>query len=265
MISILDYGAGNLRSVENTLAEIGCPYTLVRDAAGLRDAARILLPGVGHFGQMMRALDALEVRAALLDRLSAGVPFLGICLGMQALFECSEEAPEVRGLGLYPGTVRRFPPHARVPHMGWNQLDVQPPARLFRGLPASPFVYFAHSYYVPPDAREGKVATDGWSKMTGHDVVDLAKKFEEYGVEAVVYTDIGRDGMLTGVNVEATVKLARELRVPVIASGGISSIKDIKDLVAYESEGVVGAIAGRALYEGTLDFKAALKAAKGGK
>ena len=115
------------------------------------------------------------------------------------------------------------------------------------------------------DAREGKVATDGWSKMTGHDVVDLAKKFEDYGVEAVVYTDIGRDGMLTGVNIEATVKLARGLKVPVIASGGIASLKDILDLAAYESEGVCGAIAGRALYEGTLDFKAALKAAKGGK
>ena len=115
------------------------------------------------------------------------------------------------------------------------------------------------------DAREGKVATDGWSKMTGHDVVDLAKKFEDYGVEAVVYTDIGRDGMLTGVNIEATVKLARGLKVPVIASGGISSLKDIKELAAFESEGVCGAIAGRALYEGTLDFKAALKAAKGGK
>jgi phosphoribosylformimino-5-aminoimidazole carboxamide ribotide isomerase len=113
------------------------------------------------------------------------------------------------------------------------------------------------------DAREGKVATDGWSKLTGHDVLDLAKKFEDYGVEAVVYTDIARDGMLTGVNIEATVKLARGLKVPVIASGGISSIKDIRDLAAYESEGVCGAIAGRALYEGTLDFKAALKAAKG--
>src|SRR5438552_14833036 len=113
------------------------------------------------------------------------------------------------------------------------------------------------------DAREGKVATDGWSKLTGHDVVDLAKKYEDYGVEAVVYTDIGRDGMLTGVNIDATVKLARELKIPVIASGGINSLKDIKELAAYESEGVCGAIAGRALYEGTLDFKAALKAAKG--
>jgi len=114
------------------------------------------------------------------------------------------------------------------------------------------------------DAREGKVATDGWSKMTGHDVVDLAKKFEDYGVEAIVYTDIGRDGMLTGVNVEATVKLARELKVPVIASGGIASIADIEELVPYENDGIIGAIAGRALYEGKLDFKAALKAAKGG-
>ena len=159
MIAILDYGAGNLRSVQNTLDEIGCTYTLVRDAAGLQNASKILLPGVGHFGQMMRALDALDVRAALLDRISAGIPFLGICLGMQALFESSEEAPEVNGLGLYPGTVRRFPANARVPHMGWNQLDVQPAARLFRGLPAAPFVYFAHSYYVPPDERASALCT----------------------------------------------------------------------------------------------------------
>jgi phosphoribosylformimino-5-aminoimidazole carboxamide ribotide isomerase len=113
------------------------------------------------------------------------------------------------------------------------------------------------------DAREGKVATDGWSKMTKHDVIDLARKFEDYGVEAIVYTDIGRDGMMTGVNIEATVKLARELRTPVIASGGIASIEDITELAKYENDGIIGAIAGRALYEGTLDFKAALKAATG--
>ena len=113
------------------------------------------------------------------------------------------------------------------------------------------------------DAREGKVATDGWSKMTGHDVVDLAKKFEDYGVEAVIYTDISRDGMLTGINIEGTVKLARELKIPVIASGGVNSLEDITALAGYESEGISAAIAGRALYEGTLDFKAALAAAKG--
>lgn len=107
------------------------------------------------------------------------------------------------------------------------------------------------------DARDGKVATDGWSKMTGHDVIDLAKKYEDYGVEAVVYTDIGRDGMLSGVNVEATVRLAQALRIPVIASGGIATLADIEALCAVEDEGIMGAITGRAIYEGTLNFAAA--------
>jgi phosphoribosylformimino-5-aminoimidazole carboxamide ribotide isomerase len=107
------------------------------------------------------------------------------------------------------------------------------------------------------DARDGKVATDGWSKLTGHDVVDLAKKFEDYGVEALIYTDIGRDGMLTGVNVDATVKLAKELRVPVIASGGLTSLDDIRALCKTESEGINAVITGRAIYQGTLDFKKA--------
>jgi imidazole glycerol phosphate synthase glutamine amidotransferase subunit len=149
MIAILDYGAGNLRSVENTLGEIGAEFTLVRDSAGLRAATKILLPGVGHFGQMMRALDALEVRFALRERIGAGVPFLGVCLGMQALFETSEEAPELPGLGIFPGHVQRFPVTARVPHMGWNSLTPTAPGRLLKGLGDNPFVYFAHSYFVP--------------------------------------------------------------------------------------------------------------------
>jgi glutamine amidotransferase len=159
MIAIFDYGAGNLRSVQNTLGELSCEYTLVRDAAGLQQASKIILPGVGHFGQMMRALDALEVRETLLDRILAGVPFLGICLGMQALFERSEEAPEVRGLGLYPGEVRRFPQDARVPHMGWNELAIQPASRLVCNLSARPYVYFAHSYYVPENSRAAATCT----------------------------------------------------------------------------------------------------------
>ena len=113
---------------------------------------------------------------------------------------------------------------------------------------------FPGQVIVGLDAKDGKVATDGWSKLTGHDVLDLAKKFEGYGVEAIVYTDIGRDGMLTGVNIEATVRLARELRIPVIASGGVGSIDDIVRLCEVESEGVSGTILGRALYEGKLDF-----------
>ncbi len=116
---------------------------------------------------------------------------------------------------------------------------------------------FPGQIIVGIDARDGKVATDGWSKLTGHDVLDLARKFEDYGVEAVIYTDIGRDGMLTGVNVDATARLARELRIPVFASGGVASMDDIEQLCASESDGVEGAILGRALYEGVLDFRLA--------
>lgn len=149
MIAIFDYGAGNLRSVQNTLAEIGAPYTLVTDDRGLRQATKIILPGVGHFGQIMRALDAMHVREALVDRMKAGVPFLGICLGLQALFTDSEEAPGESGLGLFEGTVRRFPAHSRVPHMGWNELEVRRDSCLLRNLGERPYVYFAHSYYAP--------------------------------------------------------------------------------------------------------------------
>ena len=112
------------------------------------------------------------------------------------------------------------------------------------------------------DAKEGKVAVEGWSKMTGHDVVDLAKKFEEYGVESIIYTDIGRDGMMGGVNIEATFKLAQQLKTPVIASGGLNSIQDV-ELVCEKlvPEGIIGVIAGRALYEGKIDLKRAQAAA----
>ena len=149
MITIFDYGAGNLRSVQNTLGEIGAEYELARDAEGLSRATKIILPGVGHFGQMMRALDQMQVRDALVERIRAGVPFLGICLGLQALFESSEEAPEQRGLGLFPGEIRRFPATARVPHMGWNEIEPSNGARLLANLASHPYLYFAHSYYAP--------------------------------------------------------------------------------------------------------------------
>ncbi len=158
MIAVLDYGAGNLRSVENTLQSLGAAHEIVRDAAALRRAGRIILPGVGHFGQMMRALDRLGVRAALVERIRAGAPFLGVCLGLQALFESSAEAPDVAGLGIFPGVVERFPGDARVPHMGWNELAPRGSPRLFHGLPPRPYVYFAHSYYVPEAAAGDRAA-----------------------------------------------------------------------------------------------------------
>lgn len=158
MIAIFDYGAGNLRSVENALDAIEAKYEIVNDAEGLSRADKIILPGVGHFGQLIRSLDSLGVREAFKERISAGVPFLGICLGLHALFERSEEAPELHGLGVYPGEVKRFPKDARVPHMGWNELVSQGSPRLLANLPPRPYVYFAHSYYVPEDIGSDKSA-----------------------------------------------------------------------------------------------------------
>ena len=116
---------------------------------------------------------------------------------------------------------------------------------------------FPGQIIVGLDAKDGKVAVDGWSKLTGHDVIDLAKKCQDYGVEGIIYTDIGRDGMLSGINIDATVKLAQALRIPVIASGGLSSIDDIRKLCEVEFEGISATIAGRAIYDGSLDFAAA--------
>jgi len=116
---------------------------------------------------------------------------------------------------------------------------------------------FGGHIIVGLDAKDGKVATDGWSKLTGHEVADLGKKFEDYGVESIIYTDIGRDGMLSGINIEATVRLAQALTIPVIASGGLAGMQDIEKLCAVEDEGVEGVICGRAIYTGDLDFAAA--------
>ena len=116
---------------------------------------------------------------------------------------------------------------------------------------------FGGHIIVGLDAREGKVATDGWSKLTRHDVLDLGKKFEDYGVESIIYTDIGRDGMLSGINIEATVKLAQALSIPVIASGGLTNMQDIEALCAVADQGIEGVICGRAIYSGDLDFAAA--------
>ena len=149
MISVFDYGAGNLQSVQNTLGAIGAEYKLIRDAAAVRAAEKIILPGVGHFGQIARALTSMGVREAITERVCAGVPFLGICLGLQVLFPESEEAPGEGGLGLFPGAVKRFQGGVRIPHMGWNQVERRAESRLLQGSGDAPFLYFANSYYCP--------------------------------------------------------------------------------------------------------------------
>lgn len=116
---------------------------------------------------------------------------------------------------------------------------------------------FGGHIIVGLDAKDGKVATDGWSKLTKHEVVDLAKKFEDYGVESIIYTDIGRDGMLTGINIEATIRLANALTIPVVASGGLANMADIERLCEAEEAGVEGVICGRSIYSGALDFEKA--------
>lgn len=152
MTTIVDYGAGNIRSVQNTLDEIGAPYQTTNIPAFVLDAKRIILPGVGHFGQMMRAMDELGLREPILEKIRAGTPFLGICIGLQCLFETSEESPGSKGLALFPGVVRRFEGDLRIPHMGWNCLTRRKKTRLLDGLADQPFTYFAHSYYAPVNA-----------------------------------------------------------------------------------------------------------------
>ena len=149
MTTIVDYGAGNLCSVQNTLDELGAKYVVTNQPQAVQEADKLLLPGVGHFGQMMTALDRLSLRDPILERIRAGVPMLGICLGLQSLFETSEESPDSRGLGVFPGTVKRFTGDIRIPHMGWNSLSAVRATRLLEGLPKEPYAYFAHSFYVP--------------------------------------------------------------------------------------------------------------------
>ena len=149
MITLVDYGAGNIRSVENTLQELGANHAVTSDPAAVRNAGKIILPGVGHFGQMMQSLDRLGLREPLLAKIHDGVPFLGICVGLQCLFEGSEESPGAKGLGIFAGQIKRFLGDARIPHMGWNSLSLTKHASLLRGLPADTFTYFAHSYYAP--------------------------------------------------------------------------------------------------------------------
>ncbi len=149
MTTIVDYGAGNLRSVQNTLEELGAEYLVTNAPETVERAEKLILPGVGHFGQMMQALDRLRLRDVLLEKIRGGTSFLGICVGLQCLFESSEESPGAQGLGILAGQVKRFNGSLRVPHMGWDSLDEIRPSSLLKGLKGDIFTYFAHSYYAP--------------------------------------------------------------------------------------------------------------------
>lgn len=161
MITVIDYGAGNLRSVQNALERLAVPVRVADNPSAVRSAQKLILPGVGHFGQMMRALDDLRLRDALLERMQSGVPFLGICLGLQALYQGSDEAPDARGLGLLSGQIQRFDPSLRVPHMGWNNVQSVRPSRLLAGAGDPVYFYFANSYHAPIGDETASICTYG--------------------------------------------------------------------------------------------------------
>lgn len=156
MIAIIDYGAGNLRSVQKALEFLGAQGEITRDRQKILAADRAILPGVGAFEDAMLRLRQSGLDTAVTDFAASGKPFLGICLGLQLLFEESEESPGVKGLGIFQGKIKKIPGKEglKIPHVGWNQLEITQPEGVLRGLGESPFVYFVHSYYMEPKNRD---------------------------------------------------------------------------------------------------------------
>jgi len=148
MIAIVDYGAGNLVSVKKALAWLGAECAITSDLEEVARATRVVLPGVGHFAST-KTLERAGLKQAIADSIGRGIPFLGICVGMQWMFERSQESPETRGFGVLDGECERFPASVKSPHVGWNQLEVDSSSRLLRGVPSGSFVYFTHSFRVP--------------------------------------------------------------------------------------------------------------------
>jgi imidazole glycerol phosphate synthase glutamine amidotransferase subunit len=182
-MSLIDYGAGNLPSVERALHRLAVPTERVDSPEGLANASALLLPGVGHYAALIRALDKNGLREALLDAIGRGVPFLGICLGLQALYQMSEEAPELQGLKIFSGCVRGLTGNVKLPHMGWNQVRSNGGLRLLDGIDPAAYFYFAHSYaahpLAPMDAQPEVQATCEY----GSEFVAVAERNNIFAVQ----------------------------------------------------------------------------------
>lgn len=167
MIGIIDYDAGNIKSVEKALAYLGEETVVSRDPEVLTKADKVILPGVGSFGEAMENLHKYGLVPVIKDMIKEGTPFLGICLGLQLLFESSEETPGVEGLGILKGRILRIPPSPglKIPHMGWNSLHLQNNGRLFKDIPEDTHVYFVHSYYLQAEEPEIVKAVTDYSTM----------------------------------------------------------------------------------------------------
>ena len=156
MIAIIDYDAGNIKSVEKAMHYLGQEVEITRDQERILAADKVILPGVGAFGDAMEKIRQYDLEDVIRQVVDRGTPFLGICLGLQLLFEESEESPGAKGLGILKGRIRRSPggEGLKIPHMGWNTLELSGNGRLFRGVPEEPFVYFVHSYYLEAEEEE---------------------------------------------------------------------------------------------------------------
>ena len=165
MIAIIDYDAGNMKSVEKAFQYLNEDAVITRDRKAILGADRVVLPGVGAFGDAMERLHSYDLVETIRDAVKSGKPFLGICLGLQLLFDSSEETPGVKGLGLLPGEILRIPAAAglKIPHMGWSSLHIQNSGRLFKGIPENTYVYFVHSYYLQAEEEEIVKATTQYS------------------------------------------------------------------------------------------------------
>ncbi len=179
MIAIVDYGMGNLRSVQKAFERVGHAATITDQAADVARAERVVLPGVGAFGDAMANLRRAGLVAPLETAISEGRPFLGICLGLQLLFAESEEMGQHRGLGILPGRVRRFPEGERVPQIGWNQIHIRRQLPLLEGIPDGSFFYFVHSYYVDPEDGDDIVTTTDY----GIDYTSIAGRDTAFGIQ----------------------------------------------------------------------------------
>ena len=165
MIAIIDYDAGNIRSVEKAMAKLGQEVWITRDRERIMNADKVILPGVGSFGDAMAHLREYNLVEVIKDVVKEKIPFLGICLGLQLLYESSEETPGVEGLGILKGKILKIPEQKdlKIPHMGWNSLHLQNDGRLFRGIEQNPYVYFVHSYYLKAEEEETVKATMEYS------------------------------------------------------------------------------------------------------
>jgi imidazole glycerol phosphate synthase glutamine amidotransferase subunit len=177
-VTVIDYGAGNVTSVEHALRKLGADVSSTNRPDQIRSATCLVLPGVGHCASLIGALDAQGLRAPLLERFASGTPFLGICLGLQALYESSDEAPGLPGLGLFKARVSKLPQSVKLPHMGWNQLQVARNSVLLANISPQAYFYFAHSYAAPGSGPENvAVATHGW------EFVAVAERSNIFGVQ----------------------------------------------------------------------------------